>query len=146
VTQSAWGPPRWTAGVLAVVAVALVGLAVGVDGPGRVLLAIAVLAALYAAGWLLGGPALAADSAGVRVRGASRSHQVPWSEVHRVLVDARRRSRAVELETDDGLLAVPALLLGGVSPAVVAARLERLRTAPGDLPGDLPAPRPTPPG
>jgi hypothetical protein len=60
VTQSAWGPPRWTAGVLAVVAVALVGLAVGVDGPGRVLLAIAVLAALYAAGWLLGGPALAA--------------------------------------------------------------------------------------
>lgn len=128
LSPTSWGPPRWLAFALLCLAAVLVGVATGVDDAGRLLLGIAAVGVLYAAGWLLGGPALRADHAGIRVRGALRTHTVDWAAVERVRVDSRRRSRAVELETDQGLLAVPALLLGGVSPERVAATLHQLRS------------------
>lgn len=128
MTPASWGPPREAAAALVILAVVLVGVAFGVDDAGRLLLGIAALGALYAAGWLLGGPALRADEDGIRVRGAIRTYAVDWPAVERIRVDGRRRSRAVELETDQGLLAVPALLLGGVSPEQVATALRGLRS------------------
>lgn len=125
--SAAWGPPRGAAAGLAVLAVVLVALTLATDPAGRLLLGVAALLSASGAVWLLGGPALRADDDGVRVRGALRTHEVAWSGVDRVLVDSRRRSRAVELETDEGLLAVPALLLGGVSPEQVATHLRQLQ-------------------
>ena len=122
-----WGPPRWTAVVLGAFTLALLVVATGLDGPGRVLLGISIVGTLYSGGWVLAGPALTADEEGVRVRGAVRTHHAEWAQVSHILLDSRRRSRAVELETDSGLLAVPVLLLGGVSPRAVVAELEQRR-------------------
>ncbi len=122
-----WGPPRAAAAALALVGLAAAGLAVTQDPLGRLLLAVVAVLFVLAGCWVLRGPSLSADATGVRVRGVIRTHELPWDAVAAVLVDDRRRSRAVELETEDGLLAMPALLLGGVSPRVVARQLTALR-------------------
>jgi hypothetical protein len=122
-----WGPPRGAAVALVVLGLAAAGLALTQDPLGRLLLAVAAVLFAAAGGWVLRGPSLSADPDGVRVRGVLRTHELPWDAVATVLVDDRRRSRAVELETEDGLLAVPALLLGGVSPRVVAQQLTVLQ-------------------
>lgn len=123
-----FGPPPYTAPVLGGVGVLLAVLAAGSDAEGRVLLAVAAAGVLAAAAWLLGGPPLSADAAGVAVRGVVRTHRLAWDEVLAVGVDSRRRSRAVEIETADDVYAVPAILLGRVRPAEAQAALERLRS------------------
>ncbi len=125
----AWGPPRYVAVGALLVTIVLLGLALATDPVGRVLLVAGALLLAFAGGWALLGPALVAGPEGVRVRGLVRTHVVAWDEIDRILIDDRRRSRAVELETASTLIAVPALLLGGVSPQTVAAQLRELRAA-----------------
>ncbi len=132
-----FGPPRAAAAGLILLAVLCAVVALGVDAAGRVLLGVTAFGAVGAAGWLLGGPVVAADAGGVRIRGALRAHVVPWAEVRAILVDARRRSRALEIETAEQLLAVPALLLGRVSPNRVA---ELLRARQVVATGQAPSP------
>lgn len=122
-----FGPPPYTAPVLAAVGVVLAVLAAGSDAEGRVLLAVAAAGVLAGAAWLLGGAPLSADAEGVAVRGVVRTHRLAWAEVIAVGVDSRRRSRAVEIETADDVFAVPAILLGRARPAEARAALERLR-------------------
>ena len=110
-----------------VLGAAIAAVAVGLDGPGRLLAGIAAAALLLAAGWLLGGPVLRADTDGVAVRGWVRTHETTWPEIRRILVDTRRRSAAIEVETDLALLVVPALLLGRVRPAEAARAVQELR-------------------
>jgi len=55
-------------------------------------------------------------------------HQLPWSAVRSVQADSRRRSRAVEIATDEALFAVPAVLLGRASPGEVVTALSELLT------------------
>ena len=124
-----YGPPRAAGPVLLVLAAVLAAAGWRTDAPGRLLAGVAVAGLLGAAGWTLGGPALRADAAGVRVRSGLRRYQVPWPAVRSVRADTRRRSAAVELDTELGLLAVPAVLLGGAGPAEVAAELNQLRAA-----------------
>lgn len=124
-----YGPPAFTAPVLAALGIVVAVLAVGADDEGRLLLAVAAAGLLGAAAWLVGGPPLTADGDGLAVRTLVATRRLAWPEVQAVRVDARRRSRALEIETADRVYAVPAMLLGRVSPEEARRALERLRSA-----------------
>lgn len=126
-----YGPPRATGPVIAVIA-ALAALAgTQTDAAGRLLLGVCVIGLATAAGWLIvGGDVVTADATGVTVRDGFHRHRLAWPEVRSIVVDDRRRSRALELDTDRGLLAVPAILLGRASPRQAAEQLRALRARP----------------
>lgn len=124
-----YAPPRFTAPALAALGLVVAGLAVGTDAEGRLLLLVAAAGFVVAAGWLLGGAPLVADADGLTVRTLVGTHRCAWAEVQAVQVDARRRSRALEIETTDRLYAVPAILLGRVRPEEARAALEQLRSS-----------------
>ncbi|HEV7209246.1 MAG TPA: PH domain-containing protein [Mycobacteriales bacterium] len=138
-----FGLPALTGPGLLVFAAALAILGVSSDAAGRLLLAVAVLGFVGAALWTFGGPVISADTDALTVRGLLRRHQLPWAAVRTVRADTRRRSRAVEIETDGGLFAVPAVLLGRASPGEVVAALSAWQPAPGAAaghPDDSPGP------
>lgn len=122
-----YGPPRWTPVALLVLALVLVLAGINTDTPGRIGGGAAVVILLGGALWLAGGPSVAADLDGVTIRGPLRRRVLDWSAVRAVRADTGRRSRAVELDTDDGLLVVTATLLGRVRPEEVAGALNALR-------------------
>ena len=72
------------------------------------------------------GPVVEADAAGVRIRGPWRQRHIPWTEIHAVEVEERRRRRALELDTDAGLVSVPAIVLGRIPLVVIAQTLNAL--------------------
>jgi len=121
-----YGPPRIAGPALLLFAAVLGVTSLGSDAPGRLLIGVAVAGALGAALWTLGGPALSADLDAVRIRRVVGRHQLPWSAVRSVQADSRRRSRAVEIATDEALFAVPAVLLGRASPGEVVTALSEL--------------------
>ncbi|MGH3744000.1 MAG: PH domain-containing protein, partial [Mycobacteriales bacterium] len=115
-----YGPPGFTAPALAALGVVVGLLSINTDAEGRLLLVIAAVGFLVAAGWLLvGGPPLVADDGGVAVRTLVATHRLGWDEVQALRVDARRRSRALEIETAERVYAVPAMLLGRITPEEV---------------------------
>jgi hypothetical protein len=116
-----------TAPGLVLIAAAVIGLGVSSDAGGRSAGWVAAALLLAAALWVAAGPVLVADADGLTVRGLLRRRRVPWSAVQAIRVDSRRRARAVEIETVDLLLAVPATLLGRTTPTTVAAELCRAR-------------------
>lgn len=124
-----YGPPRFTALALAILGVIVGLLAVGTDAEGRLLLLIAAVGFAVSAGWLVGGPPLSADSDGVTVRTFVATHRLTWPDVQALRVDVRRRSQALEIETEERVYAVPAILLGRVRPEEARAALERLRSS-----------------
>ncbi len=130
----AFGPSRATTVGVAVLGLTFVALAFGTDAAGRLLTGLAAALLLGGAGWLSVGPVLVADAERLTVRTGWHRHVLGWEEVRGVLVDNRRRSRAIEVETADGLLSVPALLLGGVTVAAAAAALETFRPTGGASP------------
>jgi hypothetical protein len=96
---------------------------------------VALLAAAGMAGWaardLFVPVRLAADQAGVTVVvGFARRTRLPWSQVERVRVDVRRRSRLLEVDTGETLHLFSRYDLDEDLDEV-AARLESLRTAAG---------------
>lgn len=128
-TSVRYGPPRSAAALLGLAALVVALLAAPADAPGRALAAVAITGLLAGAIWLLCGPVLRADGRSVRVRGLVRTQELRWEQVTAVVVEPRRRSRALELDTSEGLVAVPAMLLGRTSPGEAAAALRRLRAA-----------------
>lgn len=117
---------KLAAGLVLLVAAFLIG-----PEPERLVVAGAVLLGLaaWAARDLLAPVRLAADSGGVTVvTGFGRRHRLAWPEVVRVRVDARRRSRLLEVDVGDTLYVFSAYDLGADLDEV-AARLESLRTA-----------------
>lgn len=126
-------PRRVPAGKLAVAGI------VGVVGgfAGAELWQFAVVAAMVAglAGWAardLAAPVrLRADPAGLTVvTGFARQRRLGWSQVERVRVDVRRRSRLLEVDTGEALYLFSRYDLDD-DLAEVAGALERLRaTAP----------------
>lgn len=125
-----YGPPAFAAPALGAAGIVVGLLAIGADAEGRLLLVIAAVGMVAAAGWLLGGPPLVADADGVAVRGLVGTHRLGWAEVQALGVDTHRRSRALEIETADRSYAVPAMLLGRIRPEEARAALERLRPPP----------------
>lgn len=124
-----FGPPRFAAPALAALGIVLGVLAAGSDAEGRLLLLVAAAGFLVAAGWLVGGPPLAADGNGVAVRTLLATDRLGWADVQAIRVDRRRRSRALEIETDERVYAIPAMLLGRVRPEEARAALEQLRSS-----------------
>ncbi len=120
----------WGLAVAAVLAAAFTD-----DPPGRVLLAaVALLLALAAVFATVARPRLAADHAGITVRGLTGARHWPWAEVNVRLVRTRRLGRdAATLEVDADNAEPPALVvLGrldlGADPEDVVDELLALRT------------------
>jgi hypothetical protein len=95
--------------------------------------AVALAAAAAMVGWaardLVMPVRLAADATGVTVvTGFARKIRLPWSQVDRVRVDTRRRSRLLEVDTGDNLHLFSRYDLDADLDEV-ASRLEGLRTA-----------------
>lgn len=124
-------PRRVPAGKLAIAAVvAAVGVLMATE-PWHYGVAGAVVAGLL--GWAardLAEPVrLRADPAGVTVvTGFARRHRLAWSQVQRVRVDVRRRSRLLEVDTGEQLYLFSRYDLDADLDQV-AGQLERLRTA-----------------
>ncbi len=126
-------PLRIPLGKLVVVAILVLLAAVAATEVWQ--MAVALLAATGMAGWaardLFVPVRLAADGAGVTVvAGLARRIRLPWSQVERVRVDARRRSRLLEVDTGETLHLFSRYDLDEDLDEV-AARLESLRTAAG---------------
>lgn len=97
-------------------------------------LAVALVAAAGMAGWaardLMAPVRLAADSDGLTVvTGFARRVRVPWSQIRRVRVDTRRRSRMLEVDVDETLYLLSRYELDADLDDVVA-HLEQLRPTP----------------
>lgn len=116
-------------------AVALLALALLLDGSDRIRLALAVLAAAALAGWaardLLVPVRLAVDPAGITVvQGFAGRRRLPWSSIEKVTVDRRARrgltSELLEIDAGESLH-----LFGrhdlGADPAEVAEALHGAR-------------------
>lgn len=91
-------------------------------------------AVLGLAGWaardLVAPVRLAADPAGLTVvTGFARRHRLPWAQVDRVRVDARRRSRLLEVDTGETLYLFSRYDLDADLDEV-AGRLQALRPPP----------------
>lgn len=136
-------PGKVPAGKLAVAAiVAVVGLLAALGGAGEsggagewwgVGVAAAGAAGLvaWAARDLAVPVRLAADPAGLTVvTGFGTRHRLDWSRVERVRVDARRRSRMLEVDVGDHLYLFSRYDVDADLDAV-AAELEHLRRSPG---------------
>lgn len=124
-------PVRIPVGKLVVVAVFVLLAAVAATEAWHA--AVALLAAAGVAAWaardLLVPVRLAADEAGVTVVvGFARRVRLPWSQVERVRVDVRRRSRLLEVDTGEQLHLLSRYELDEDLDEV-AARLESLRTS-----------------
>lgn len=126
-TELTLPPPRVNT-VLAVLAVVLLlGVAVAADTTGRAL----VLPALVpAVGWVLrdlfGGPIVRADAEGVELLDGLRRVRAPWSEVERVRVVRDRRTRVLEVDLGEVVVALSGTRLGR-DPADVQDDLLRCR-------------------
>lgn len=116
-------------------AVALLALALLLDGSDRVRLALAVLTAVALAGWavrdLLAPVRLAVDPAGITVvQGFAGRRRLPWTSIEKVTVDRRARrgltSELLEIDAGESLH-----LFGrhdlGADPAEVAEALHEAR-------------------
>ena len=126
-----WSPrPAETAAAAGGAVVALV-LAAGADPAGRVLFGLAAigLLALTVVDLLLR-PRLSADPDGLRVRTLAVRRRLPWSALHRVVVDERSRygltARTLELDAGDTLVVLGRRALG-TDPRDVADALARIR-------------------
>ena len=101
-----FGPDRrWTAAAGTGAVVATGFAATGVDGPGRLMFAVAaLLLACYTVGDLLFWPRLVADRSGLRIRTPLARAELAWSEVEAVRADVRTRYglRSAALEVDAG--------------------------------------------
>lgn len=136
-----WGPRPVLLGIAAagavVAVVAAVVLANGGDRPGALLLGIlAVLAAAATAHGVLVRPRLSADSDGVVVRTATRTHRLRWSQLETEVRSTRRLARDVrtlelEFPDDDGdrVLVVLGWLELGADPDDVLDDLNRVRAS-----------------
>lgn len=111
------------------------GVAVVVDAPGRILLALGSALFLAQAGRdLLQRPRLAAGPDGVRVRRLAGGVHLPWGPLRVGVRETRRlglRTPTLELDTatgpdDDGVLVVLGRRDLGADPAAVARQLREL--------------------
>jgi hypothetical protein len=137
--QLRYGPPRATVPALVLLAVLIALFAISSDTSGRIAGVAAVVLLLLAAAWVSRGPAVVADDAGIAVRGLIAVRRHPWPQVRQLRLESRRRSKAIEVETDDGVFAIPAYLLGRVTLAQAERELSLLRTtallrSPDELP------------
>jgi hypothetical protein len=130
--QPRWQVPRKVpAGKLAVAAILLALAAVAAEEPWLWAVTVAVVAGLlaWAARDLAAPVRLAADAAGVTVvTGFARRRRLSWSQVERVRLDVRRRSRMLEIDTGEQLYLLSRYELDA-DLAEVAGELEALRTA-----------------
>lgn len=107
VGELQWRVPRKVPiGKLVVAAIVVLLAVVAAEGPWQTAAALAVAAGF--AGWaardLLVPVRLAAGPSGLTVvTGLARRHQLGWSQVARVRVDVRRRSRMLEIDSGDHL-------------------------------------------
>jgi Bacterial PH domain len=124
-------PRRIPAGKLVIaVLMALLGVLVAADLWQQVVAAAAVAALVaWAARDLVAPVRLAADPAGVTVlTGFAHRHRLAWSQVERVRVDARRRSRMLEVDTGEQLYLFSRYDVDADLDEI-AERLEALRAA-----------------
>jgi hypothetical protein len=132
VSQQRWRVPRKVpVGKLVVAAiVALLGLAGATEAWQLGVAAVAVAGLMAWAVRDLAAPVrLAADPTGVTVTtGFARRRRLPWSRVERVRVDARRRSRVLEVDAGDTLYLFSRYDLGADLDEV-ASELDALRPA-----------------
>ncbi|MBA2554199.1 MAG: PH domain-containing protein [Geodermatophilaceae bacterium] len=123
--------PRWVeSALMAVVGLSLLGIAVGLDAAGRLLVGVAGLFLLgLALSDVVVRPRLAADADGLTVRTLSRRMGGPWAAVTVRLRAGRRLGTAVhtlEIDIGDDLVVLGRRELGA-GPADVAERLTQLR-------------------
>ncbi len=115
---------------MAVVGLSLLGIAVGLDAAGRLLVGVAGLFLLgLALSDVVVRPRLAADADGLTVRTLSRRMGGPWAAVTVRLRAGRRLGTAVhtlEIDIGDDLVVLGRRELGA-GPADVAERLTQLR-------------------
>ena len=129
-TEHRWRVPwKVPAGKLVVAAI-IAGLALLVAGPrwqAAVAAAVVVGLALWAVRDLVAPVRLAADPAGLTVAtGFAGRRRLAWSQVERVRVDVRRRSRMLEVDIGDHLYLYSRYDLDA-DLDTVAGRLEQLR-------------------
>jgi len=138
-TEVAYGLPPVAVPGLVAVATILAGLAFTTDVAGGIAGAVLAAAFLFGAVWASRGPVLRADADGASVRGFVATHRLHWSDVIAIHAQDQRRGRGVEFETADGLVFVPAALLGRHSTGevyeAVSALWERHRLEPPAHPG-----------
>lgn len=130
VTVETWAPRWLECALAAVVGLSLLGVAVGLDAAGRLLVG---AAGLFLLGLALSDaavrPRLAADVDGLTVRTLSRRLGGPWAAVAIRLRAGRRLGTAVhtlEIDVGDDLVVLGRRELGA-NPVDVAERLSRLR-------------------
>jgi len=120
---STYGLTRATGPALLALAALLV--VIGFAGDARATVDGCVVAGFLVAGaiWVFMGPTLTADDTGVTIRGPLGRRRIPWSDIVDVRHDDRRRTRAIEFHTDDGLILVSMLLLGRTPATLIAEDL-----------------------
>jgi hypothetical protein len=130
--QRRWQVPRKVpAGKLAVAAILVALAAVAAEEPWLWAVTAAVVAGLlaWAARDLAVPVRLVADAGGVTVvAGFARRRRLRWSQVERVRLDVRRRSRLLEIDTGERLYLLSRYEVDA-DLAEVAGQLEALRTA-----------------
>jgi hypothetical protein len=130
--QRRWQVPRKVpAGKLAVAAILVALAAVAAEEPWLWAVTVAVVAGLlaWAARDLVVPVRLAADTGGVTVvAGFARRRRLSWSQVERVRLDVRRRSRMLEIDTGERLYLLSRYEVDA-DLAEVAGQLEALRSS-----------------
>ncbi len=130
MTAKTWAPRWLESAVAAAVGLSLLGIAIGLDAAGRLLLGGAGLLLLgLALSDAVVRPRLAADADGLTVRTLSRRLGAPWAAVAVRLRAGRRLGTAVytlEVDVGDDLVVLGRRELGA-NPADVAEQLTRLR-------------------
>jgi hypothetical protein len=120
----------------ALLALAALLAVIGVTGDTQATVDGCIVAGFLVAGaiWVFLGPTLTADDTGVTIRGPLGRRRIPWSDIVEVRHDDRRRTRAIEFHTRDGLVLVSMLLLGRTPATLIAddlrSRLARSRGLP----------------
>lgn len=124
-------PPRIAVGKLIISAILMLLAVVATAEVWQVVIALVAAggAAAWAARDLLVRVRLAADEEGLTlVSGLARRRRLSWSQVDRVRVDARRRSRMLEVDVGETLYLFSRYDLDADLDEI-ATRLEQLRTA-----------------
>lgn len=129
-----YAPRRWESALAAVVGLSLLGIAVGLDRAGLLLVG---LAGLFLVGLAVADtvvrPRLTADADGLTARTLGRSRSAPWAAIDVRLRPGRRLGVAaptLEIDVGDDLVVLGRRELGA-DPGDVAADLDRLRAQAG---------------
>lgn len=129
-TRREYAPRRWESALAAVVGLSLLGIAVGLDLAGLLLVG---LAGVFLLGLAVADtavrPRLAADADGLTVRTLGRRLAAPWAGVEVRLRPGRRlgvAAHTLEFDIGDDLVVLGRRELGA-DPGDVAEQLDRLR-------------------